>query len=153
MAQLKSKKNKKKEETQEKLSKTNNVIISLFSLFLISRFHGNVGLNKLVKTRHFLFLLPCESILINGKMKPCRYGLLARIALHALYAWKASLLGKKREYVYIHELHGNFVTWVGYNGTRRKRDTQKKLSITNRLIISHFSLFLLSCFHGNFGRN
>ena len=39
----------KEKETQEQLSKTNNVIISLFSLFLFSRFHGNVVLNKLVR--------------------------------------------------------------------------------------------------------
>ena len=32
-------------ETQKKLSKTNNVIISLSSLFLFSRFRGNFGLN------------------------------------------------------------------------------------------------------------
>ena len=50
----------KEKETQEKLSKTNNVIISLFSLFLFSRFHGNVVLNKLVR-------------------------ILARTALHALH--------------------------------------------------------------------
>ena len=35
----------KEKETQEKLSKTNNVIISLSSLFLFSRFRGNFGLN------------------------------------------------------------------------------------------------------------
>ena len=35
----------KEKETQEKLSKTNNVIISLSSLFLFSRFCGNFGLN------------------------------------------------------------------------------------------------------------
>ena len=33
----------KEKETQEKLSKTNNVIISLSSLFLFSRFRGNLA--------------------------------------------------------------------------------------------------------------
>ena len=60
--------------------------------------------------RDLFFLLTCDFILIKGKMKPASYGLLARIALHALYARKANPLGEKREYNHIHELHGNFVT-------------------------------------------
>ena len=42
LAQLKG----KEKETQKKLSKTKNVIIfSIFSLFLLSCFRGNFGLN------------------------------------------------------------------------------------------------------------
>ena len=78
------------------------------SMFLFSRFHGNVGLNQLVRVHHLLFLLTCDFILIKGKMKRFSYGLLTRVALQALYALKANLLRKKKEYTYAHELHGIF---------------------------------------------
>ena len=51
-AQLKS----KEKETQENPSKTKYQSFSFFSFFLLSRFHGNFGLNQLVSMRHLLFL-------------------------------------------------------------------------------------------------
>lgn len=55
---------------------------------------------------------------------------LARIALHAIYTQKANLLKKKKKIHYscTHGLHENHMTWLGYTGTRRKRDAQKKRS-------------------------
>ena len=67
-------------ETQGKLSKANHLIILLFSLFLFSRFHGNFGLNQMVCMRHLIFLFMCDLILIEGKMKSFRYGLLTELA-------------------------------------------------------------------------
>ena len=67
-------------ETQEKLSKTYHLITLLFSLFLFSRFHGNFGLNQMVCMRHLIFLFMCDLILIEGKMKSFRYGLLTELA-------------------------------------------------------------------------
>ena len=80
------------------------VKISLFSLFLLSRLHGNFGLNQMVSMSHLLSLFMCDLTLNNGKIKSSIYGiltevallveclawLLARIVLHALYAWSNS---------------------------------------------------------------
>ena len=75
---------KKKENKRSRLKPTMSSVF--LSMFLFSRFHGNVGLNQLVRMRHLLFLLTCDFILMKGKMKPSSYGLLARIELHTLYA-------------------------------------------------------------------
>ena len=55
------------------LSKTNDLIISLFLFVLFSRFYGNFGLNKVVSMSNLLFLvLMCGIIVLkwNFKMKP-----------------------------------------------------------------------------------
>ena len=72
------------------LSKTNDLIISLFPWFIFLASMEIIVSNQNVSMRYVLFLLMSDFILIKGnKMKPSSYVYLARIAyMHSMHEKK-----------------------------------------------------------------